>query len=134
MTRAGLDPTTLVVHSVGEREAQLAFRLAHSHKIRFQVQEAKRRQRARAFSAPLQQQRVKAHQARHTASQLVAAVKANDAELTVALARKGAPLNAETEGSRMGGLGGWGGEWVKEWKRKHSIACFFARPLKASAH
>jgi len=95
--RTGLDPTTFVVKNIDDREAQLAARIAHSHKIRFEIQEAKRRQRARAFYRPMQLERLKEHEAKHTAAQLEAAVRANNAELTVALARKGAPLEVETE-------------------------------------
>lgn len=96
----GLDPTTFAVDSVAAREATLGARLAHAHKLKFDVSEARRRQRARAFYQPRQQQRLQAHQGQHAADQLVAAVTANDAELTVALARKGAPLHAETEGEK----------------------------------
>jgi len=98
LNRLGVDPTTRVVGSLEEREDILAARLAKHHQIQFTVSEAQRRQRARRFYAPIQHQRMLSSGALKTAKQLQGAIKRNDAELCVALVRKGAPPDAESAG------------------------------------
>ena len=111
LTRIGVSPSTGVylhpggpdgdegrVLTLEEREGILGRRLANHHRLEFNVQEARRSQRARKFWLPKQRNRMLAAQAIETANALRKAVAANNTELMVTLVKRGAPPETETKG------------------------------------